>query len=111
MGSGRIVAESTSPVGNGTAGLLLMKGILPLLLSKVGTAGIGEFALGDGPGETEAEGWKGHGNDGEDDTIPPATGSGAVSGAAIVEWAAAPGSGDTKNVNFLETSHASWVLI
>ena len=47
MGKGLIVAESISPVGSGTAGLLLMKGIpLPPPLSgiNVGTVTIGVLA-------------------------------------------------------------------
>lgn len=52
MGKGRIVAESTSPVGRGTAGLLLMNG-MPLPLSgtvpgevaAIMGAGVGEKAF------------------------------------------------------------------
>lgn len=65
MGSGLIVAESISPVGKGTAGLLLIKGMpLPPLLSgiDVGTVSIGELAalpLGAGAGEeaVSSRGW------------------------------------------------------
>lgn len=54
VGKGRMVAESTSPVGRGTAGLLLMKGMPPLLSGTNGTV-TGELAAaaaagaGDGP--------------------------------------------------------------
>lgn len=57
VGMGRMVAESTSPVGRGTAGLLLINGMPPLLPPPLnGTNGtvIGELAsgVGAGPGET-----------------------------------------------------------
>lgn len=80
MGKGRIVAESTSPVGNGTAGLLLIKGMPPPLPgTRLGTV-TGEVALG--AGETAAwRGLNGHGYTGEDDTIgPPEVGAGAAAG-------------------------------
>lgn len=53
-----MVAESTSPVGRGTAGLLLMKGMLVLVLPPLpgtsGTVSAGELAAGAGPGEAAA---------------------------------------------------------
>jgi hypothetical protein len=51
---GCMVAESTSPVGRGTAGLLLMKGMpSPLPLNGTNGTVIGELAsgVGAGPGE------------------------------------------------------------
>jgi len=60
--NGLIVAESISPVGKGTAGLLLIKG-MPLLSGvDVGTVSIGELAalpLGAGAGEeaVSSRGW------------------------------------------------------
>ena len=89
-----MVAESTSPVGRGTAGLLLMKGMPPPLS---GTNGIvtGELACacacGAGPGEeASCPGRKGHGNEGEDGTSPPEEGAGVDTGecsGAIAEEA------------------------
>lgn len=73
VGKGWIVAESTSPVGKGTAGLLFMNGMPPL---RDGPDD-GEFTPGAGLGESSSRGRKGHGNDGDDDTMPPAIGSGA----------------------------------
>ena len=75
------MAESTSPVGNGTAGLLLIKGMPspPLSGTSVGTA-TGELALGDG--ETAWRGRNGHGYVGDEDdtTVPPEVGAGAAAG-------------------------------
>ena len=54
VGKGRMVAESTSPVGRGTAGLLLMKGMPPPLSGTNGTV-TGEIAADDdGAGDGEA---------------------------------------------------------
>ena len=74
-----MVAESTSPVGKGTAGLLLMKGMLPLFSGITGNiAGAGEIppsaVMGSGVGAPDpafSRGWNGHGNAGEDETTPP----------------------------------------
>lgn len=79
MGNGRIVAESTSPVGRGTAGLLLINGY-PLLSGTMGLVA-GNTALGAGLGEAVSLGLNGQGNAGEDDTMPPVTcGGGAAFG-------------------------------
>lgn len=80
VGKGRIVAESTSPVGRGTAGLLLINGIPPSLSGTMDGTFTGELAVGAGLGEAAWRGWNGHGNAGEDDTTPPEEGSGAVTG-------------------------------
>lgn len=75
-----MVAESTSPVGRGTAGLLLMKGMPPPLSGTNGTV-TGELAsaCGAGPGEDAAcRGRNGHGNEGEDGISPPEEGAGVV---------------------------------
>lgn len=69
MGNGRIVAESTSPVGRGTAGLLLINGY-PLLSGIMGLVA-GNIAVGAGLGEVVSLGLNGQGNAGEDDTMPP----------------------------------------
>lgn len=81
-----MVAESTSPVGRGTAGLLLMKGMPPPLSGTNGTV-TGELACacacacGAGPGaEAACRGRKGHGNEGEDGTSPPEEGAGVATG-------------------------------
>jgi hypothetical protein len=76
-----MVAESTSPVGRGTAGLLLMKGMpSPLPLNGTNGTVIGELAsgVGAGPGEEPWCGRKGHGNEGEDCISPPEEGAGVV---------------------------------
>jgi len=78
---GCIVAESTSPVGRGTAGLLLMKGMLsPLPLYGTNGSVIGELVsgVGAGPGEEPWWGRNGHGNEGEDCISPPEEGPGVV---------------------------------
>ena len=52
VGKGRIVAESTSPVGRGTAGLLLMNGMPPPLSGTMDDGIVtGEVAEGAGLGE------------------------------------------------------------
>lgn len=74
-----MVAESTSPVGNGTAGLLFINGNEPLPFRG---ALMGPFDgkiafIGDGLGEVNSCGRLGHGYDGDDDTMsppPPLTG-------------------------------------
>lgn len=81
---GLIVAESTSPVGRGTAGLLLINGMpLPPPLSGT-TVGIviGENELGAGLGELigSCRGRYGHGYDGDEETTPPVAGGGASIG-------------------------------
>lgn len=78
MGKGRIVAESTSPVGRGTAGLLLINGI-PLLSGTMGLVA-GNISLGAGLGEEVSLGLNGQGNAGEDDTTPPELLGGAAIG-------------------------------
>lgn len=78
MGTGRIVAESTSPVGRGTAGLLLISGY-PLLSGTMGLVA-GNIALGAGPGESVSLGLNGQGNAGEDETMPPVICGGAAIG-------------------------------
>lgn len=85
-----MVAESTSPVGKGTAGLLLMKGMVPLFLGFTGNiAGAGAVppaaVIGSGFGVADPDpafsrGWNGHGNAGEDETTPPGVAGGDVSG-------------------------------
>lgn len=74
------MAESTSPVGRGTAGLLLMNGIPPSLLGTMDGSMAGESAPGAGLGETSWRGRNGQGNAGEDDMKPPDAGEGATSG-------------------------------
>lgn len=81
VGKGRIVAESTSPVGKGTAGLLLINGIPPPLSGTMEE----ELPLGAGLGESACRGWNGHENAGEDDTTLPEEGAGAGDGPRLVE--------------------------
>lgn len=86
MSKGPIVAESTSPVGRGTAGLLLINGIPPpppfsgnvdgLVAGKIGLVGAGL-------GVFESRGRKGQGYDGEDDTAPPELSGGAAIGGCF----------------------------
>lgn len=61
MGRGLIVAESTSPVGRGTAGLLLIKGMLPPLSGTNVGMTPGDLAEGSGVGEAASFGRNGHG--------------------------------------------------
>lgn len=75
MGRGPIVAESTSPVGNGTAGLLFINGMPPPGLEAGSSA-----VVGAGPGDVESWGRKGHWYDGEDDTAPPGLRGGDAKG-------------------------------
>ena len=87
MAKGRIVAESTSPVGRGTAGLLLMNGMSsPFSGTKDGLVA-GKIAIGAGLGEASWRGWNGHGNAGDDDTEPPELGRGAEIGDSSGERA------------------------
>lgn len=83
MGKGRIVAESTSPVGKGTAGLLLMNGRSPPFS---GTRGLfaGRRASGAGLGAAVSCGRKGHGYAGEDDTMPPECGGSSGEGEGVL---------------------------
>ena len=101
MGKGRIVAESTSPVGNGIAGLLLIKGMPPLLSgTRVGTVA-GELAHG--AGETAWRGRTGHGYAGEDDTTDaPEVGAGATAGGNSGDRVVAF-SGGSAGVTFMES--------
>jgi hypothetical protein len=108
VGKGRIVAESTSPVGRGTAGLLLIKGI-PSLLSGTNDGTVtGELAVGAGLGGAAWRGWKGQANAGEDDTTPPEDGAGAATGGSSGGIAEASGGGveDTFMESFSEAWHA-----
>ena len=109
MGKGRIVAESTSPVGNGTAGLLLIKGMPPPLSGiTVGTV-TGELALG--AGETAWRGRNGHGYTGEDDTTdPPEVGAGATSGGNSDDGVVAF-SGGSAGVTFMESFCEPWHVL
>lgn len=68
MGRGCKVAESTSSVGRGTAGLLLMKGTLPLLYGSNGA--VATLDEGEGPGEPSCRVLKCHGKKGDGDTSP-----------------------------------------
>ncbi|CAL5325494.1 unnamed protein product [Camellia sinensis] len=72
VGKGRIVAESTSPVGNVTAGLLFING-MPSPLSGLAA---GSIAVGAGLGDIDSRGWNGHGYAGDDDTMPTELGDG-----------------------------------
>lgn len=74
------MAESTSPVGRGTAGLLLMNGIPPSLSGTRAGSAAGELAPGAGLGKTSWCGRNGQGNAGDDDMEPPGVGVGATSG-------------------------------
>lgn len=82
-----MVAESTSPVGKGTAGLLLMNGMLPIAAGE--TAGIGEIPTevqaGPGLAPSFSRGWNGQGYDGEDETSPPGVAGGGFSGGEDCE--------------------------
>lgn len=95
MGSGPIVAESTSPVGNGTAGLLFINGMPPPGLVAGSIA-----VLGAGLGDVESRGRKGHGYDGEDDTPPPELNGGDAIGAEFSGWKM-----DTFIASFCPCSH------
>lgn len=80
------MAESTSPVGSGTAGLLLMNGIPSLSGAAAGTPTV-RYEPGAGLGDTLSRGWNGHGNAGEEATTPPDTGCcdpGAGTGAVAI---------------------------
>lgn len=73
-----MVAESTSPVGRGTAGLLLINGMpFPPALFGINGTVAGELPAGAGPGEAAWRGRNGHGNAGDDGSSPPDDGSGA----------------------------------
>ncbi|CAK7346773.1 unnamed protein product [Dovyalis caffra] len=108
VGKGLIVAESISPVGRGTAGLLLIKGTpLPPPLSgiNVGTVVIGELAAlppGAGAGEkaVSSRGRNGHGYAGEDDTLSPGVGAG-TGGDGI--GGSCTGGGDGAGETFMES--------
>ena len=104
MGKGLIVAESTSPVGRGTAGLLLINGIpSPFSGSSDGLVA-GKTVLGAGLGaNSDSRGWNGQEKAGDDDTTPPETGAGAAtadSHGAVAEFSGAGGSEDTFMVSF-----------
>lgn len=73
VGKGLMVAESTSPVGNGTAGLLLMNGKEPppLLGAPKGPLDGNIAFIGDGLGEVNSYGVFDHGYDGDEDTMSP----------------------------------------
>lgn len=73
-----MVVESTSPVGRGTAGLLLMNGIPPPLSGTRDGSMAGELAPGAGLGESSWRGRNGQGTAGEDDMTPPDVGAGAA---------------------------------
>jgi len=104
VGKGRMVAESTSSVGRGTAGLLLMKGMPPPLSGTNGTVtGEPACAWGAGPGEEAAWcGRKGHGNEGEDGTSPPEEGAGVATG----EGSGTIAGEATSMASFSESLHA-----
>lgn len=78
MGKGRIVAVSVSPVGRGTAGLLLMNGI-PVPESP---------GAGEGPSsgcKEEAGELETQPLDGKEGNSPPEVGGGAVTGGKAME--------------------------
>lgn len=97
MGNGRIVAESTSPVGRGTAGLLLINGY-PLLSGTMGLVA-GSIALGAGLGEAASLGLNGQGNAGEDTMPPVFCGGGAAFGGCSLSGGET-GVEDTLTANF-----------
>lgn len=80
------MAESTSPVGRGTAGLLLINGMpLPPLSDE-------------GPGDAASRGRNGHENVGDDGTSLPEEGLGALIGEAPGDG---DGGGDTEFETFM----------
>lgn len=107
------MAESISPVGRGTAGLLLIKGIPPPLSGiNVGTVAIGELAAlppGSGAGEkaVSSRGRDGHWYAGDDDTMSPGicagTGGDAVGGSCAGGGGGGGGAGDTFMESFCES--------
>lgn len=104
VGRGLIVAESTSPVGKGTAGLLLIKG-MPLPLSGpndgIVTGEVASPLTGAGPGEAPSwRGRKGHGYAGEDEITPPETGAGASIGGCCGEIMLASCDNNTSTESF-----------
>jgi len=69
VGRGCKVAESTSSVGRGTAGLLVMKGTLPLLYGTNGA--VATLDEGEGAGEPSCRVLKCHENKGDGDIAEP----------------------------------------
>jgi len=99
VGRGCEVAESTSSVGRGTAGLLLMKGMLPLLYGTVATLDEGE-----GAGEPSCGAWKCHGKKGDGDTSPE---NGESCGGIAEAWGVAAITAEvTSMASFWEAWHA-----
>lgn len=104
VGRGLMVAESTSPVGKGMAGLLLINGMPPPASgTKDGTVtgAVAPWLNGAGPGETASwRGRKGQGYAGEDETTPPETGAGASIGGCCGEMVLAFWGNETSMASF-----------
>ena len=94
-----MIAESTSPVGRGTAGLLLINGIPPPFSGTADGLVAGRIGpIGAGLGVLDSRGWKGQGYAGEDETIPPVLGNGAAAGGWSGVSEKLSGGGDKETV-------------